>query len=133
MPVDFPTIQPTSRRFTGGKWPNSGSRSQDGTRTKRRWGDKPSDAMLDLQFANIFTTQADLIDAAFDAAFGGIDYVELPALIFKGDTGMLARSDALLALGLRWYFIDEEPPDRQSVVAGITTVACRLRCEIRPS
>lgn len=132
MPVAFPAIQPTGRSFTGGRWPNSGSRAQDGTRTVRRYGDKPSDAMLQLQFANISTTQADQIRAAFDAAFGGVDTLTVPAIIFKGDLQMEARSNALLALGLRWCFIDEEEPDIQSVVPGIATASCRLRAELRP-
>lgn len=133
MPVAFPAIQPTGRSFSGGRWPNTGSRAQDGTRTVRRYGDKPSDATLQLQFANITTAQSDQIRAAYDAAFGSVDSLTLPAIIFKGDAQMLARSTALLALGLKWFFLDEEEPAIQSVVPGIATASCRLRAELRPT
>lgn len=132
MPVAFPTIQPTARDFTGGRWPNTGSRSQDGTRTVRRYGSLPSDATLQLDFANISNSQADSIRAAYDAAFGSVDSLTLPSIIFKGDTQMAARSTALLALGLRWFFLDEEEPQIQSVVAGVSRARCRLRAELRP-
>jgi hypothetical protein len=98
----------------------------------RRYGDKPSDAILQLGFANISNSQADSIRAAFDSAFGGVDSITLPSIIFKGDTQLQARSTALLALGLRWFFIDEEEPRIQSVIPGISTASCRLRAELRP-
>ncbi len=51
--VDFPSIKPTSRTYTPGKYPQVEFVAQNGAKSVLRYGNKPVDAKLTLGFTNI--------------------------------------------------------------------------------
>tara|TARA_R100000664_G_C2691746_1_gene95583 strand:+ start:218 stop:646 length:429 start_codon:yes stop_codon:yes gene_type:complete len=57
----FPTVTPTSRSYTPGKYPSTDFESLDGTKTHLRFGNKPVGATLTLSFSNITDDEAALI------------------------------------------------------------------------
>ena len=55
---NFPTIKPSSRSFTAGRYPQTEFVAQNGAKTVIRYGNKRVDARLTLGFTNISDTQA---------------------------------------------------------------------------
>lgn len=131
--VQFPEIQPTDCRFAEPEWPTSMVRSQSGVRSVRLWGDKPSDARLLLEFANITHANYQLIRAAYQAAKSDVDDVSLPAIVFKNvnDAELLSFLESG-GDGARWYFVKGSPPDGRRIPGGSRwTVSVELRAELR--
>ena len=59
--VNFPSIKPTSRTYTPGRYPQVEFVAQNGAKSVLRYGDKKVDAKLTLGFTNITDSQADEI------------------------------------------------------------------------
>lgn len=133
MATNFPAIEPTARRFVPPKWPVSGVRSQSGVTSLRLWGSLPSDGLLDLSFSNILDTNAALILAAYDAARGPIDELTIPAIIFAGTSAaLLPYFDPTSGVSqLTWHFAQDSPPQVQSVVKDVSSVAVQLVAQLR--
>ena len=55
---NFPSIKPSSRTFTPGRYPQTEFIAQNGAKTVIRYGDKQVDAKLTLNFTNISDSQA---------------------------------------------------------------------------
>lgn len=132
MATVFPSIEPTSRNFTAPKWATSSLTAQNGVTTRRLWGSRPSQAQLNLTFANISDANAALILDAYNESYGPVVDLTLPAVIFNGATGSLASwlDTTATGAGMRWFFA-EEPPTVESVVPGKSTVTVRLVAELR--
>ena len=115
------------------RWPTTTSRSQSGVVGRRLWGSKPGDGQLSLGFSNIRDDLAAQIVDAYNSAKGSTIEVNLPAAIFNGATGELDiyLRDTLIKQGLRWYFKDDDPPEVESVVPGISSVRVNLSGELR--
>lgn len=133
MGVPFPAVQPSSRRFVAPRWAVTPNRSQSGVTTKRLWGSKPSDAQLSLSFNNKRDEVAAQILAAYEQAKGSTTEVDLPAEVFQGTTGTLniQLRELLRQNGLRWFFRDDDPPEVESVVPGISNIRVNLTAELR--
>ena len=58
---NFPTIKPSSRTFTPGRYPQVEFVAQNGAKTVLRYGNKQVDAKLTLGFTNITDEQVNLI------------------------------------------------------------------------
>ena len=54
----FPSIKPSSRSYTPGRYPQTEFAAQNGAKTVIRYGNKRVDARLTLGFTNISDTQA---------------------------------------------------------------------------
>jgi len=132
MAVTFPTIEPTSRRFLAPKWPTTGVVSQSGVTTRRLWGSRPSQAQLDLTFANITDDNAALIIGAYNSAKGATIDLTLPSIIFNGASANLKGwlDTTSTGAGMKWFF-NEEPPNVESISPNRSTVTVRLVAELR--
>lgn len=133
MTVNFPAIQPTACSYTPPRFPTTESVSKSGVRSYRIWGSERSDGTLDLAFENIDEAEAAAILSAFSSTKGFAEDLNLPSIVFKSitNTDLLAefsQSDS----GLKWYFINDEPPSIERVQGGKRyTTRVRLRAELR--
>ncbi len=133
MSIPFPNIQPSSRRFVAPRWPVTSSKSQSAVVSKRLWGSKPGDGQLSLSFNNIRDDIAGQIVEAYNLAKGSTVEVKLPDSIFEGTKDSLSTylKATLKQQGIKWFFKDDEPPDIESVVPGISNVRVNLSGELR--
>jgi hypothetical protein len=133
MAVPFPAVQPSSRRFVAPRWPITSTRSQSGVVSKRRWGNRPGDGQLSLSFTNIRDDIAAEIVEAYDNAMLSSKEVELPPEVFQGTAGKLNTylRERIPQQGMRWFFREDEPPEVESVVPGISSVRVTLAAELR--
>lgn len=128
--TDFPSgLTPTQRTYTPGEYPTQEFVSLDGTKTYLRYGNKASEAKLNLTFGNITDTQAASIIAnykevnetwttadektrwvRFQTTSNTLDGLEgtLPTYVEESD--------------LRWRYA--KPPKVTSVQKGISNVTC---------
>lgn len=132
MTVDFPAIHPTSCSFTPPRWPITESVSQAGVRSYRVWANKPSDALLDLQFNNISEASAEAIMTAYTSSRSGLDDLSIPAIIFSGIQSqpfidLLSQSET----GLKWYFVYDNPPVVERVPGRRYVIRVLIRAELR--
>ena len=133
MAISFPDVQPSSRRFVAPRWSTTPNRSQSGVVTKRLWSSKPGDGQLNLGYNNIRDEIAVQFMNAYNLSKGSTEEVDLPASVFQGTaTPLNIYLRSLLAQqGLRWYFKDDDPPEIDSVVPGISNVKVNLSAELR--
>ena len=133
---NFPTIKPSSRTFTPGRYPQTEFIAQNGAKTVIRYGDKQVDAKLTLNFTNISDSQAfailenyRLVNSVYDyvtfnqnsglAGIGG-DGHTMP----DGSLGNLAAYVDAVPLGLRYRY--DGPPTVTSVKPNISNVQCKF-------
>jgi hypothetical protein len=130
--VLFPAVKPTDRQFKAPEWPTTSSRTQSGVTTRRRWGSRPGNAELRLEFRNIDDDRAADILLAHHAAGGASEELLLPGILFHGASGRLAL--LMRAGGLRWHFSEEAgAPVIVSVAPGISTTNVVLLAELNYS
>ena len=131
---DFPSIKPTSRSFTPGRYPSTDFESLDGTKTHIRYGNKRVNATLSLGFSNITDSQVGLILSNYDDVNSDWDYVRFSSAngtagIVDPDSGNfltkeIARADGtgLTEKGLKWRY--SGPPSVTSTFKGLSNVSC---------
>lgn len=96
------------------------------------WANKPSDALLDLQFSNISEASAEAVMAAYTSSRAGLDDLSIPPIIFSG-----IQSQAFIDLlsqngtGLRWYFVYDSPPVVERVPGRRYVIRVLIRAEFR--
>ena len=73
---NFPTIKPSSRTFTPGRYPQTEFVAQNGAKTVLRYGNKQVDAKLTLGFTNITDNEANLILNLYEEVNSDYDYIE---------------------------------------------------------
>ena len=73
---NFPTIKPSSRTFTPGRYPQTEFVAQNGAKTVLRYGNKKVDAKLTLGFTNITDNEANLILNLYEEVNSDYDYIE---------------------------------------------------------
>ena len=140
----FPSIEPSSRNFSPGEFPQTTFEAQNGAKSFIRYGNKRVNATLNLSFTNITNVQAAQIiknytvvtkDPAnylfFNVHNGtaGIEYSQGVAHqlndYIKGyddeDYAILSDEDPSSG-GLRWRY--SGPPQLQSSVPGYSNVTC---------
>ena len=120
----FPTIKPTSRRYSPGTYPSTDFESLDGTKTHLRYGNKRVNATLQLGFSNISDTNAALILANYEDVNSDYDYVT-----FSSSNGTAGVSSTNLSnyfqevgSGLKWRY--SGPPSVTSTFKGLSNVSC---------
>ena len=126
MPVAFPALEPTSRSYSPGRYPQTEFRSQNGAVTVVRFGSRRVDAELSLAFENISDDEAAALLANYEAVNSVWDYVT-----FTGSDGAIGASSSLQQYirevggsGLRWRY--SEPPLVNSIKPGLSTVNCKF-------
>jgi len=78
MTVPFPPLRPSDRSFTKGQYPVRRQLSPAGTGISRRFGTRPIDTVMSLEFANITDADAAAIARAYDDAAGSYHTLLLP-------------------------------------------------------
>lgn len=130
MSVPFPAIQPTACKFTAPQYAITETRAQSGVRSYRLWSNKPSDAVLELDFTNISNNAAGRIVDCYLAAKGTLTAVTLPSIVFNGvDDQALLRS--MSQSGMQWFFLNESPPTVERIPGRRASVSVQLRAELR--
>ena len=77
--VNFPSIKPTSRTYTPGRYPQVEFVAQNGAKSVLRYGDKKVDAKLTLGFTNITDSQANEILNLYDEVNSDYDFIHFPS------------------------------------------------------
>ena len=126
---NFPNIQPSSRSYTPGEYPQTEFIAQNGAKTILRYGNKRVNAKLTLGFTNISDTQAnellefyyeinadyDYAYFTFTDAFAGIQNSPLYNSMSEKDPS-----------GVRLRYRFDGPPTITSVKNGISNVQCKF-------
>ena len=73
---NFPTIKPSSRTFTAGRYPQTEFVAQNGAKTVIRYGNKQVDAKLTLGFTNITDSEVNEILNTYEEVNSDYDYLE---------------------------------------------------------
>lgn len=126
MAVAFPSIKPSSRSYSPGRYPQTEFRAQNGTLTVVRFGSRRVDAELTLGFQNITDSEATAILGNYEVVNGAWDWVTFTAA--DGSAGAAGGLQQYLqesgGSGLRWRYA--EPPSVSSVQPGLSTVQCKF-------
>ena len=141
--VFFPYIEPSSRSFSPGEFPQTTFEAQNGAKSFIRYGSKRVNATLNLGFTNITDVNAALIIRKYTEVAGdptkylvfnalngtaGISYSKEEAHYLddyiKGydDESYNLSNEKPSSGGLRWRFAG--PPKLQSSVPGYSNVTC---------
>ena len=129
--VTFPSVKPSSRSFTPGKFPSTDFESLDGTKTHIRFGNKEVNATLTLGFANI--SDAEVMDilrhyrnvnsdwdyVSFNKNSAGLQGIESNGLANTINNG---TSDYVDGFSLNWRY--SAPPTVTSTFNGLSNVSC---------
>ena len=91
---NFPSIKPTSRSFTPGRYPSTDFESLDGTKTHIRYGNKRVNATLTLSFSNISDGAVGLILAHYDDVMADYDFVKFTSA--NGTAGIVDPNSGCL-------------------------------------
>ncbi len=134
--INFPSIKPSSRTFTPGRYPQTEFVAQNGAKTVIRYGDKQVDAKLTLNFTNILDSQAfdilknyqdvnskyNYVTFNQDSGLAGIggDGHTMP----DGSLGNLAAYVDAVPLKLRYRY--DGPPTVTSVRPNRSNVQCKF-------
>ena len=133
---NFPSIKPSSRTFTPGRYPQTEFIAQNGAKTVIRYGDKQVDAKLTLNFTNISDSQAFAIFENYRQVNSIYDYVTFNQnsglagiggdghTMPDGSLGNLAAYVDAVPLGLRYRY--DGPPTVTSVKPNISNVQCKF-------
>ena len=125
MPVAFPPLKPTGRKYSPGEYPQTDFVAQNGARVVVRFGSRRVDSELSLSFDNISDGDAAAILANYERVNRVWDYVT-----FTGANGSVASGSLAPYIqetggsGLRWRYA--EAPSVTSVVPGIVSVQCKF-------
>lgn len=117
-PIDFPEIIPSSMDFDPPLFPIGVDRSLGGITTRRKYGNRPSDGRLRVEFRNISNAIcANILSIHF--ASGGLAPVRFRDSFFSGSGSQLKPYlDGSAYQGLSWYFIEDSPPRISRVEGG---------------
>lgn len=123
--IAFPNIKPSARTYSPGQFPQTEFRSQNGTLTILRYGNRRVDSTLSLEFRNITDDKVALIIQNYEAVNSRDNNVT-----FTQSTGASGASNAYAnfirenGTGLRWRYAG--PPQVTSVVKDRCTVVCEF-------
>ena len=118
----FPSLRPTNREFNPGDWPTKKFNSQSGAEIRILYGTQRTNATLQLGYANVSDTNAQLFLDDYNANFGTLRTFTIPAEARTGWEGTGASIDA--PPGTQWRY--ESPPSLQSVSPGRSSVTVNL-------
>jgi len=120
----FPTVKPTSRRYSPGTYPSTNFESLDGTKTHLRYGNKRVNATLQLGFSNITDAQAYEILENYKEVNSVYDYVTFSFANGTAGVGSTNLSNYFqeAGSGLKWRY--SGPPSVTSTFKGMSNVSC---------
>ena len=134
---NFPTIKPSSRTFTAGRYPQTEFVAQNGAKTVLRYGDKQVDAKLTLGFTNLTDSEVNQILDKYAEVNSTYDHLEfhggdaLAGITFPvpdtDDSVLFDKvrvSDGTGKLLLRYRF--DGPPTVTSVRPNRSNVQCKF-------
>ncbi len=132
---NFPTIKPSSRTFTAGRYPQTEFVAQNGAKTVIRYGNKQVDAKLTLGFTNITDSEVNEILNTYEEVNSDYDYLEfhggdalagitLPPTVDSVLFDKVRASDGRGKLLLRYRF--DGPPTVTSVRPNRSNVQCKF-------
>ena len=132
---NFPTIKPSSRTFTAGRYPQTEFVAQNGAKTVIRYGNKQVDAKLTLGFTNITDSEVNEILNTYEEVNSDYDYLEfhggdalagitLPPTVDSVLFDKVRASDGPGKLLLRYRF--DGPPTVTSVRPNRSNVQCKF-------
>tara|TARA_R100001082_G_scaffold15430_1_gene7890 strand:- start:153 stop:557 length:405 start_codon:yes stop_codon:yes gene_type:complete len=124
MTTHFPSIAPSSRTFTPGRFPSTDFESLDGTKTHIRFGNKRVNATMTLGFSNLSESEVWDIIENYETVNSTWDNLE-----FFNDKGLqglhtndLVREIRGTYTGLTWRY--SAPPTVTSTFNGLSNVSC---------
>lgn len=124
--IPFPNIRPSGRRYTPGDFPQTEFKSQNGTLTILRYGNRRVDSTLSLEFRNITDEDAASILQNYEDVNKTLNHVT-----FTQDSGAAGASGDLVGYlretngsQLKWRYAG--PPQVTSVFRGRSTVQCEF-------
>lgn len=132
--MSFPNIRPSARRYTPGDWPVKTFNSINGSELRILRGSNRVNSRLELEFKNIFDSQARLFLQDYYARQGTFKSWNFePAAsrsVFHGwdASGSLAEGDTtvLEAFPYKMQWRYEEEPEIEQVSPGVSTVRVKL-------
>lgn len=119
----FPSLVPTRRDVTVGRYPVKTFQAIDGVSTSRLYGSRRFNSQLSLEFSGISDAEVLSIAEAYDNSFGGALLIQLPDTIWKNLDPALKQ---WLADGYSWKFVPDSPPRVQQLVLGRFVVSLDL-------
>ena len=119
----FPSLVPTKRDITIGRYPVKSFQAIDGVSTTRLYGSKKFDSTLALEFSGINDADVLSILDAFDASYGGAQPITLPDTTWKNIDPALTTA---LKANYTWKFVADSPPQVQQMVVGRYAVSLSL-------
>tara|TARA_B100000902_G_C27311859_1_gene918912 strand:+ start:3362 stop:3763 length:402 start_codon:yes stop_codon:yes gene_type:complete len=122
--ANFPSIAPSSRTYTPGRFPSTDFESLDGTKTHIRFGNKRVNATMTLGFSNLSDSEVEsIIDnyVAVNSVWDEVNFTVDRGL--KGVTSPSYRKEIIGHwTGLNWRY--SAPPTVTSTFNGLSNVSC---------
>jgi hypothetical protein len=128
----FPSLTPTSRRFTPGVYPVKVYRTLSGIAARRTFGDLPYGAKLDLEYRNVPDATVNTLLDHYHSQTSINKRFKLSSNVTAGmstDVAAEVNSTAADRGNLRYQY--EQPPQVESVRRGIYNVSISLLGELR--
>lgn len=120
MSVAFPSLCPTRRSYTPGRYPTKRFNGISGSGTTRLYGSKAFDAELQLDFVVDDDGATALLDC-WHQSRGGAETLDLPTNVF---TGISSSLNATIPAYLSWRWADT--PSVESLFPGRSRVQVKL-------
>ena len=121
----FPSVKPSSRRFSPGDWPIKTVKSQSGVEDRLLYGSKRTGMTLELQYKNITDANAELFLDDFVARKGTYNTFNLDQAEDETKAGWDGNDDAIgTATGNKWRYAG--PPQVTQVAKGRSSVSVKL-------
>lgn len=128
----FPSLTPTSRRFTPGVYPVKVYRTLSGIAARRTFGDLPYGAKLDLEYRNVSDATVNTLLDHYHSQTSLNRRFNLSSNVTAGMSSAVAAEVTSTAAdrgNLRYQY--EQPPQVESVRPGIYNVSISLLGELR--
>lgn len=130
--ADFPSLTPTSRRFTPGIYPTKVYRTLAGIAARRTFGNRPYGARLELEYRNVVDATVNTLLDHYHSQTSLNQRFNLSTNVTAGMSTAVAdevKSTAADRGNLRYEY--EQPPQVESVRPGIYNVSISLVGELR--
>lgn len=128
----FPSLTPTSRRFTPGVYPQRSFRTLSGIVARRTFGNSPYAAKLELEYNNVTDATVDTLLNHYHAQTAANARFRMSSNVTAGMSSAVAEEatgSGTSRGNLRWEY--EQPPQVESVRPGRYNISVSLLGEIR--
>lgn len=132
--VEFPDITPSSMDFTPPRFPVGSDTSLGGVTSRRKFGNRPSEGRLQVEFRNIsnFTCSQILLACIQSRGLAPIAFKE--SFFLGAGPDLKPYLDCSAYPGLLWFFIEESPPRINRVEGGseVSNMSLELAAKLLP-